>query len=460
MLLTKTRAQYDRALLDEAAKSPAHFRACLRLDADTIFHPADFQAADFAAADPGWLRCAGRQAEGGHSRLWIERTRGSSKTTDVAIMALWPLAFSTSAVTGIVAAGDLDQAGLLRGAIERLIEANPWLKSRLQVNRWQVRNPATGSQLEIISSDAATSYGALVDFAVVDEVSHWSEGRGQELWVSILSTVAKKPNCLLVVISNAGWVDTWQWELREKIRKDPAWYFHALEGPASWITAEHLAEQERLLPPKEYRRLWRNVWVSAAGAEWPESYFPESIYFSDWPENLLFKVVCLDPTQGKTARPGDYAAFVVLGIDRGAHIWVKAELHQSWTTSQQAERVLDIYREQGCTALGVESVLFSQLLKQDVDRLARARGMAVASYGLPSTVAKTSRIVSLTPYLSQGLLRVMDDEGGRLLVQQMRNFSMKMPAGLHDDGPDAVEQAVRLTRYLLGQRGQRDRPKA
>ena len=373
-------------------------------------------------------------------------------------MALWPLAFAERKVKGIVAAGDLDQAGLLREAIERLIAANPWLGALLVVVRNEVRNRQTGSKLEIISSDAATSYGALVDFAVVDELSHWTEGRGRELWVSLLSTAPKKPNCLLVVITNAGWVDTWQWELREKVRTDPAWYFHALDGPAPWIGPAQLAEQQRLLPPKEYRRLWENVWVSAAGAEWPESYFPESMYFSDWPEQMLFKVVCLDPTQGKTAKPGDYAAFVTLGIDKQARFWVQAEAHRNWTTTEQAERLVAIYHEQGCIGAGVETDFFQGLLKQEIDRIARTKGMAIHSYGIRTAgIPKPTRIVSLTPYLSQGLLRVMDGDGGRLLVQQLRNFSMKMPAGLHDDGPDCLDQAVTLARHLLGQKAERER---
>lgn len=401
----------------------------------------------------------GRQAEGGTSRLWLERTRGSSKTTDVAVMALWPLAFSERKVDGIVAAGDKDQAGLLRAAIKRLLEANPWLKQLIEVNDWKVKNPATDSQLEIISSDAATSYGALVDFAVVDEVSHWTEGRGQELWVSILSTAAKKPDCLLIGITNAGWVDTWQWELREKIRSDPAWYFHALEGPAPWIRVEQLAEQERLLPPKEYRRLWLNQWVSSAGAEWPEEWFTDQRILCDrLPTDLVLKVVCLDPTQGKTARPGDYAAFVTLGVDTGGQLFAKAELHQGRDATWQATKLVGLYIDNNADAVGVETVMFQALIKERVDELARSLlKLPIPSFGLTvnrdaqANMPKPQRILLLTPYLSQGHLRIVNDEGGRLLVQQLRNFSTKLQSGQHDDGPDVLEQGVTLIRYLLRQ---------
>jgi hypothetical protein len=39
-----------------------------------------------------------------------------------------------------------------------------------------------------------------------------------------------------------------------------------------------------------------------------------------------------------------------------------------------------------------------------------------------------------------------------VLVQQWRDF----PMGEHDDGPDAAQQALRMARWLLGERGADD----
>ena len=70
----------------------------------------------------------------------------------------------------------------------------------------------------------------------------------------------------MVVISNAGFVDSWQWTVREAARTDPAWQFSRLDGPrASWLTAERLAEQRRMLPAVAYARLWKNQWSSGGG---------------------------------------------------------------------------------------------------------------------------------------------------------------------------------------------------
>jgi hypothetical protein len=70
----------------------------------------------------------------------------------------------------------------------------------------------------------------------------------------------------MVVISNAGFADSWQWGVREAARTDPAWIFSRLDGPvASWITPARLAEQARMLPAVAYARLWLNQWSSGGG---------------------------------------------------------------------------------------------------------------------------------------------------------------------------------------------------
>jgi hypothetical protein len=251
------------------ASSPAAFRRALLIDADgktKAFKPDEWQETDFAALDAAWLAIAGRGSGAAVRRAWIERPRGHSKTADLAIAVTWALTFAVRPIKGIAAAGDKDQAKLLRDAIATLVRLNPWLQPILDVQTWAVANRKTGSTLNIISSDAATSYGQLPDFVVVDELGHWPEGNGEKLWASLFSTAAKRASCLLAVISNAGYAESWVWRVREAVRGDPAWYFHHLDGPqASWISAATLEEQRRILPPLVFDRLWLNVWSSGSG---------------------------------------------------------------------------------------------------------------------------------------------------------------------------------------------------
>lgn len=222
-----------------------------------------WQEADFCALDAGWMSIAGHSARTGCRRAYLERPRGHSKTTDMAVQVAWILQYAKHAVTGIAAAADQDQASLLRKAASDLVQLNPVLCPDLIARRSAIINPATGSRLDIISSDVRSSWGQLPDFVVCDELCHWEK---VDLWHSLISSAAKKPSCVLVVLTNAGVGTGWHWDVREAARTSPDWHFSSLVGPqAPWISAAALAEQRRLLPPSVYARLWDNVWQQTDG---------------------------------------------------------------------------------------------------------------------------------------------------------------------------------------------------
>ena len=81
-------------------------------------------------------------------------------------------------------------------------------------------------------------------------------------------------------------------------------------------------------------------------------------------------------------------------------------------------------------------------------RRAKERGILLPMYTIDNRVNKQVRIRRLTPFLSLGMLRFKGGSpGARLLVEQLRDF----PNGDHDDGPDALEMAVRLAENLLSE---------
>jgi hypothetical protein len=267
------------------AVDPAAFRANLVIDADgtprrwaEVMDP--WQRADFAALDPGLLRAAGRSALltepptgptplSCFSRVYFERGRGHSKTTDIAAIVTWALAFAFRPIRAFAFASDKDQAKILLDAITTLIRLNPWLSAILETQSNAVVNraaghPGFGARLEVWTSDVGSSYGILPDLIVCDELCHWA-GNG-DLWYSLISSAAKRSTCLLAVISNAGFSDSWVYRVREAARTDPAWYFSRQDGPvASWLTGARLEEQRRMLPEVAYRRLWLNEWSSGGG---------------------------------------------------------------------------------------------------------------------------------------------------------------------------------------------------
>lgn len=309
----------DARTLRRLQHDPAEFRAALLIDTDR--GPVrlgdvmeDWQRVDFEALDPAWRRLAGQPVTPQHTRAWLERPRGHSKTSDEAVSALWALFASRRNLTGVAAAADSDQARLLRNAIDATVRLNPWLRKFVEVQKQLVVNPHTGSSLEIISSDAASSYGLTPHFIIADELTHW---RKRDLWDSLLSAAAKRQDCLLLAIMNAGYQDSWVWELREAIRHAAGWYFCSLAGPqARWITADRLDEQRRLLPAKVFARLWLNCWASGGGDALEEADIAASITRA---------------TPLAHAEPGwCYVAGLDLGLTRDAGALVILGRHVGW----------------------------------------------------------------------------------------------------------------------------------
>lgn len=192
--------------------------------------------------------------------------------------------------------------------------------------------------------------------------------------------------------------------------------------------------------------------VSVEGAEWPAEYFPESIWFDDWPATWALRVIALDPSKGReTHKPkdgklGDYSAFVLVTLTADGTLWIDADMDQVRDSTQI---VLDGFRLCGefqPNALAVEINQFQSLLATDFLRVARQKQFVLPLYGITNTEQKETRIRTIGPYLAQGRIRIRRTKGGQLLCQQLRDF----PMGEHDDGPDGVEQAIKMLHFLRG----------
>jgi hypothetical protein len=80
----------------------------------------------------------------------------------------------------------------------------------------------------------------------------------------MLSSVNKRPHCVLEVCTNAGRQGSWQHGLRNLFASSSRWHF--TEVPvgvqlASWMDAASVAEDRKGMDPGEARRLFDNEWV-------------------------------------------------------------------------------------------------------------------------------------------------------------------------------------------------------
>jgi len=190
--------------------------------------------------------------------------------------------------------------------------------------------------------------------------------------------------------------------------------------------------------------------LDVQGSEWPGEYFTPDIWFDDWPRCDI-KVLALDPSKGKDSKHGDYSALVLLGrcLETGI-LYCDGDLARR-PTSRIIQEGLELYRRADPMAWAIETNQFQELLADEIARVGQDTGLMPAIVPLVNTVNKQVRIRRIGPYLARHALRFRHGSpGAELLVQQLREF----PEGDHDDGPDALEMAIRVMGQLLHGREQ------
>lgn len=188
--------------------------------------------------------------------------RGHDKTSFLARLCNHVLAFGRKRVQIIAGAGDEEQAALITSAMRIEASLNPWLNQRLKFFKTIVKGTETGSELKIQAADAKSAFGLRGDIYVLDEITHWKKS---DFWEALLSGRAKMPGALFFIITNAGLLSTWQWEMWCKLKADPTWAVYEAPGQMqSWMSQEQIANDRKLLPSGQAKRLYDNQWIDPA----------------------------------------------------------------------------------------------------------------------------------------------------------------------------------------------------
>lgn len=216
-------------------------------------------------------------------------------------------------------------------------------------------------------------------------------------------------------------------------------------GEALWPERFSVAELESI-KKSVGMRFWVSQYqqrpgdCSSSEAEWPAEYFKSILVPSIPACKPRVRVLALDPSKGSDSKKGDYSAIVSLTVDQQGSGWVEADL-QRRDVGRMVSDLVDAAVRLKPDAVVVETNGFQFLLRAEIDRVVADRGLKpLPIFEVSNSVKKTIRIARLGPLLSDGLLKVVDDVGGRLLVNQLREF----PLGRHDDGPDALEMCCRV----------------
>jgi hypothetical protein len=218
-----------------------------------------------AATPIQWQDARAVLGSDGPRRHWLGRSRGFSKTTDVAGMLLVALiCLLKPGATAYCAAADRDQARLLLAALGGFVRRVPALRQELDVGAWRVTSRRTGAVLEVLAADAASSWGLLPSFLVIDEVCQWSSSPNAKAFLdSLLSTLPKVPDSRAVLISTAGDPSHWSRKLYDLAGSDPTWRLSEVHGPAPWLDPAEIEAERRRLLPSMFSRMFDNEWTAA-----------------------------------------------------------------------------------------------------------------------------------------------------------------------------------------------------
>ncbi len=380
---------------------------------------------------------------------WVGRSRGYSKTEDAAAIILADMLAGPPGARSFWIAADSDQGRLALDSLEGFLARTPWLSGRLIVQTRRALCPETGSSLDVIPADAASSWGLRARNIVADELCNWDDVPSVlALWRAVRTSLTKFVDSRLLVVSTPSDPAHFSRAELDHAYASPLWRVSETHGPAPWTDPDKLAEQRAALPGPIYQQLYEGLWVPGAGA------------FLD-PETIDRAITM----PGPNLRPGDISARYTAGLDLGAvrdaavftichraGPRVVLDLMARWTGTRKdpvsfsaiEETILAEHRRFRFTRLLTDPWQAKPLL----ERL-QAKGIAVEEFHFsqPSKQRLAGVLLSL---FQEGNIDLYDVPGLRAellalrLVQRGANWAFDHRAGGHDD------RAVSLALAALG----------
>jgi predicted phage terminase large subunit-like protein len=193
---------------------------------------------------------------------------------------------------------------------------------------------------------------------------------------------------------------------------------------------------EKMNQPRNEEGMFREEWIS---------YYE----LAEILDKKLHVVSWFDPSL-ETGSSSDYKAIVVVGLDAAEQTFYVLDAYIKKDTLDRALGMLFyLFREYHPALMGIEDNLFQRLLIREVERLEREMGQVLPIRGITNTANKESRVASLSALVERGKIRFRRGHTDQeVLIEQLLYFPSN---NVHDDGPDALEGAVRLAQGGAGQ---------
>jgi hypothetical protein len=128
-----------------------------------------------------------------------------------------------------------------------------------------------------------------------------------------MDNAAKMPHGVVLVCTNAGFSDEWQYDWREAARLSERWYHSAVTEPAPWLDPAEIADAKRRNPAPRFARLWCGQWVRGTGDALSEEDVQAAVTQVGPMDGTESGIVFYSGLDLGVSR--DHSAVVVLGYD-------------------------------------------------------------------------------------------------------------------------------------------------
>lgn len=195
--------------------------------------------------------------------------------------------------------------------------------------------------------------------------------------------------------------------------------------------------------------------IGQDGLLWSASLFDDSVWVDEWPlsTELVSLSIAVDPALGKNMSRGDYSAVVAVGVGMDELVYVEADMAKDGI-HKMARRVSQFLSRLPMLPdfISVETIGFQESAAEALVLALEEVGvdlpvLHVSKEHFPDRIDnKQYRIQHcLDPMICQKDFRFVRSIGNVILVNQLKGFPS---AGVHDDGPDALEIGVYTTGML------------
>ena len=144
---------------------------------------------------------------------------------------------------------------------------------------------------------------------------------------------------------------------------------------------------------------------------------------------------------------GDYKAIIVVAKDKDAIIYVRHAWIKHSSPVGMVQSAYNRFEDFPVTIFGFEENSLKEFLWETFDTYSRTKGYHLPLRPINNTMAKEDRIMRLSPLIERGKIRFLKGDSDQdKLIEQLIFYGQP---GIHDDGPDALEMAVRIVNQVV-----------